>query len=240
MLQRLNSRSKNGNFFIRLKELLGFSPRRLALYEEAFTHRSLQKKNNFGEPVSYERLEFLGDAVLGSIVAAYLFERLPRSDEGYLTTMRSKMVSRQTLNKVGNELGLLDLMKADCHQVDFGEDVCGDLFEALIGALYEDRGYRYCERFIRYRLIDHYVDIDTLEDTILSYKSHLIEWCQKEKIKIEYRDREDPGNESVKHFAARLFIDHKLVAKARSTSKKKAEEKASKRAYYRLKDQILS
>lgn len=239
MLHLLNSRFKNGNFFIALKDILGFAPNHLAFYEEAFTHRSLQKRNTFGEPVSYERLEFLGDAVLGSVVAAYLFERFPKVDEGYLTKMRSKMVSRQTLNRVGREFGLLELMRADSHQSAFGEDVCGDLFEALVGAVFEDRGYRYCERFIRRKLIDEYVDIEELEGKILSYKSHLIEWCQKEKMEIEYRDREDTGNESVKHFAAHLFIDHKLVAKARSTSKKKAEEKASKQAYFRLKDQIL-
>lgn len=240
MLHLLNSRSKNGDFFITLKELLGFSPKHVAFYQEAFTHRSLQMKGKLGQTISYERLEFLGDAILGSIVAAYLYERLPESDEGYLTKMRSKMVSRRTLNRIGAEIGLLDLMKADSHQSNFGEDVNGNLFEALIGAIYEDRGYLYCERFIRHKLIDNYVDIEALEGKILSYKSYLIEWCQKEKMGIVYQDYEDTGNEPVKHFSARLFIDHKLVAKARSTSKKKAEEKASKRAYYCLKDKILS
>ncbi len=238
MIHLLNSRSKNGNFFISLKSILGFAPKQMMFYRRAFTHPSFQKKDSFGQPLNYERLEFLGDAVLGSIVAAYLFEQLPEADEGYLTKMRAKIVSRHTLNEVGKDFDLVRLMTADVHQSQFGENIHGDLFEALVGAIFRDRGYKYCKRFIYKKLITEYVDIERLDGKILSYKSHLIEWCQKEKKNIRFEDEEDTGREEMTYFATRLFIADKLVAKARSTSKKKAEEKAAQRAYYKLKNLI--
>lgn len=235
----LNSRSsKDGNFFMILTQILGFKPKNLAPYRKAFTHRSLNIKDELGNAISFERLEFLGDAMLSAVIASHLFKAVPGGNEGYLTKMRSKIVSRKHLNELGRDLDLINHVKTNIPIDQFGVNIHGNLFEALIGAIYLDRGYKYCKRFIYERVIDPYVDIEQLEGRVISYKSLLIEWCQKEKKEFNYEIYEDTGNDEIKHFAVKLRIDNRVVAKARATSKKKAEEKASKRAYYALQNII--
>ncbi|OMP32421.1 MULTISPECIES: ribonuclease III [Mangrovimonas] len=235
----LNSRSKNdGNFFLQLKSILGFRPKDKSLYVKAFTHRSMNLRDKKGNPINYERLEFVGDAMLSAVVASYLFSEVPQGDEGYLTKMRSKVVSREHLNELGKELKLIDLVESKIAKSNFGNNIHGNLFEALVGAIFLDRGYKYCERFIYDRVINPHVDIETLEGKVISYKSLLIEWCQKEKKTFDYNVYEDTGNDNLKHFSVKLSIDNKVVAKARATSKKKAEEKASKRAFFAYQNKI--
>tara|TARA_R110002020_G_scaffold134118_6_gene299192 strand:- start:946 stop:1692 length:747 start_codon:yes stop_codon:yes gene_type:complete len=234
-----NSRSeKDGNFFVQVQKLIGFKPKDLSSYEEAFTHRSLNLHNENGHAFNYERMEFLGDAMLGAVVAAYLFNEVGRGDEGYLTKMRSKVVSREHLNELGRDLNLLDMIRSAIPKENFGVNIHGNLFEALIGAIYRDRGYVYVKKFIYKRVIDPYVDIEKLEGRVISYKSLLIEWCQKEKKSFNFNTYEDTGQDTIKHFSVKLSIDKKQVAKARATSKKKAEEKAAKRAYYAFQSKI--
>ncbi|MGG5485811.1 ribonuclease III [Gaetbulibacter sp. PBL-D1] len=235
----LNSRSNdNGNFFLQLKNILGFKPKNKNYYITAFTHRSMNIKDKKGNAINYERLEFVGDAMLSSVIAAYLFSEVPHGDEGYLTKMRSKIVSREHLNELGKELNLIDFVESKISKSNFGNNIHGNLFEALVGAIFLDRGYRYCEKFIFKRVINPHVDIETLEGKVISYKSLLIEWCQKEKKTFDYNVYEDTGNDSLKHFSVKLSIDDKVVAKARATSKKKAEEKASKRAFFAFQNKI--
>ena len=235
----LNSRSQeDGNFFLQLKDILGFKPKLKSLYITAFTHRSMNIKDNKGNASNYERLEFVGDAILGSVIAAYLFEKVPHGDEGYLTKMRSKVVSREHLNKLGEELGLINLVQSRIPISNFGSNIHGNLFEALVGAIYLDKGYDYCEKFIYKRVINPHVDIETLEGKVISYKSLLIEWCQKEKNTFDFQVYEDTGNDELKHFSVKLTINEKVISKARATSKKKAEEKASKRAFFALQKEI--
>ncbi|WP_024768511.1 ribonuclease III [Aquimarina macrocephali] len=235
----LNSRSeKNGNFFSKIQKILNFKPKNIKPYEKAFTHRSLNLKDNKGNAVNFERLEFLGDAMLSSVIAAHLFKEVPEGNEGYLTKMRAKVVSRKHLNELGKDLKLIELVRTNIPKSQFGINIHGNLFEALIGAIYLDRGFVYCERFIKEAVIDPYVDIESLEGQIISYKSLLIEWCQKEKKVFSYEVYEDTGKDEMKHFAVKLWIDDKVVAKARATSKKKAEEKASKRAYFAFQSKI--
>ncbi|HEA31024.1 MAG TPA: ribonuclease III [Leeuwenhoekiella sp.] len=234
-----NSRSeKDGIFFGQVKKIIGFSPKNLKCYEEAFTHRSLNLKDGKGNSFNYERLEFLGDAMLGAVIASYLFNEVGRGDEGYLTKMRSKVVSREHLNELGRDLHLLDLARAAIPKENFGINIHGNLFEALVGAIHRDRGYSYAREFIHDRVIDPYVDIEKLEGRVISYKSLVIEWCQKQKMSFNFDAYEDSGQDVIKHFSVRLSIDKKQVAKARGTSKKKAEEKAAKRAYYAFQDKI--
>jgi ribonuclease-3 len=133
---------------------------------------------------------------------------------------------------LGKDLKLIDLVKSKIPQGQFGDNIHGNLFEALVGAIFLDKGYKYCENFIYKRVIIPYVDIETLEGKVISYKSLLIEWCQKEKKTFGYNVYEDTGNDDVRHFSVKLSIDEKVIAKARATSKKKAEEKASKRAFF--------
>jgi ribonuclease-3 len=164
-----------------LENIIGFRPSKLVYYEKAFTHRSTNRKDELGNPVSYERLEFLGDAILSAVVAHYLFDKVPSGDEGYLTKMRSKVVSRKHLNDIGKELVLSSLMQSKIPLSQFGENIHGNLFEALVGAVFLDKGYTACERFIYKTVVIPHVNIESLEGKIISYKSYMIEWCQKEK-----------------------------------------------------------
>jgi len=235
-----NSRTSNedGNFFIKVSRITGYRPINISHFEEAFTHRSSNKKDHKGNVVSYERLEFLGDAMLSSIIAEYLFNKVPHGNEGYLTKMRSKIVSREHLNELGKDLGLLELVNSKMSKVNFGDNIHGNVFEALVGAIFLDKGYKGTEKFVYDNVIGPYVDIERLEGKVISYKSLLIEWCQKEKKIFKYLVYDDTGNDNIKHFAVKLRIDDKVIAKGRATSKKKAEEKASKRAFFALQDKI--
>ena len=231
---------KNGEFFNSLKKILGFKPKDLSIYEPAFTHRSTNEKNNSGQPQNYERLEFLGDAMLGAVIAAHLFKKVPGGNEGYLTKMRSKVVSREHLNELGRDLNLIKFLKTTIPTQQFGGNIYGNVFEALVGAIYLDRGFKYCEKFIQKRVIKPYVDIKKLEGKVISYKSLFIEWCQKHKKQFNFEIYEDNGKDELKHFAVRLKLGGEVVAKARATSKKKAEERAAKRAFYKLQIKIDS
>ena len=235
----LNSRSKdNGNFFMKINEILGFKPKNIKFYSTAFTHRSMNIKDVKGNAINYERLEFLGDAMLSAVIATHLYIEAPNGDEGYLTKMRSKVVSREHLNELGKDLELIKLVESKIPKGQFGDNIHGNLFEALVGAIFLDRGYKYCEKFIFKRVIIPHVDIEKLEGKVISYKSLLIEWCQKEKKIFNYNVYEDTGNDDVIHFSVKLSINKKVVAKARATSKKKAEEKVSKRAFFVFQNRI--
>lgn len=236
-----NHSKKEEVFYVSLKKLLGFTPKKLHYYKKAFIHRSkkeIDKKT--GLRINYERLEFLGDAMLSAVIASHLFQEVPSGDEGYLTQMRSKIVSREHLNELGRDLNLLLFVKSVVARSKFGDDIHGNIFEALVGAIYLDRGYRYCEKFIYKRVIIPYVDVLKLEGKITSYKSLFIEWCQKQKKMFLYEVYEDTGNEPVKHFSVKLFLDGEIIAKGRATSKKKAEEIASKRAYFAFQTEITN
>ena len=152
--------------------------------------------------------------------------------------MRSKVVSRKHLNEIGKELELSSLMHTKIPLYQFGENIHGNLFEALTGAVFLDKGYNTCEQFIYKTVIRPHVNIDSLEGEIISYKSYIIEWCQKEKKTFYFESLEDFGKDELKHFSVKLRINGKTIAKARATSKKKAEEKASKRAYFALQGKI--
>ena len=226
------------DFYSDLKNVLNFSPKTLEYYQKAFTHRSLKKIDKNGDPLNYERLEFLGDAMLGSIIASYLYKKVPTGTEGYLTQMRSKIVSREHLNELGKDLNLIEYVKSNITQENIGDNIHGNIFEALVGAIYLDRGYNFCKKFIYENVIVPYVDIAKLEGKITSYKGLIIEWCQKQKKQYLFDTYEDSGNENIKHFSVKISIDGTMVAKGRATSKKKAEEQASKRVYFALQDEI--
>jgi len=233
-----SSTQDDREFYVAMQRLLKFSPKQLEFYQKAFTHRSLKKVDKNGEPYNYERLEFVGDAMLGSVIASYLFIKVPNQSEGYLTQMRSKIVSREHLNELGKDLNLISFVKSNIPKNNIGDNIHGNIFEALIGAIYLDRGYDYCNKFIYDKVIVPYVDIPKLEGKITSYKGLIIEWCQKNKKKYFIDTYEDTGNEPVKHFSVKIKIDDIQIAKGRATSKKKAEEQASKRVYFTFQKQI--
>ncbi|WP_298397097.1 ribonuclease III domain-containing protein [Flavobacterium sp.] len=234
-----NSRpTEGGNFFIAVEKIIGFKPINLKHYEKAFTHRSSNKTDNDGNPFNYERLEFLGDSMLSSVIAAHLYKEAPLGDEGYLTKMRSKIVSREHLNELGRDLHLIDYVDSKVPSSHFGENIHGNLFEALVGAIFLDKGYLGCEKFIYQKVIIPYVDITRLEGKVISYKSLVIEWCQKEKKQFNFDVFDDNGNDGQRFFGVKLSIDDKVIAKSRATSKKKAEEIAAKRAYFAFQEKI--
>ncbi len=241
ILKKIFSKSRSledGIFFNSLEKILGFPPNELEPYRKAFTHRSSNKLDKQGNPMNYERLEFLGDAMLGSVIAGYLFNKAPYGDEGYLTKMRSKIVSREHLHELGKDLKLIQFIESKVPVQHFGDNIHGNIFESLIGAIYLDKGYEFCEKFINSRVIIPYVDISRLEGKVISYKSLVIEWCQKEKKMFFFDIFEDNGIDGQRLFGVRLSIDDKVIAKARATSKKKAEEKAAQRAYFAFQEKI--
>ena len=230
--------SKENELKVLIKRIVGYTPKKLYYYTKAFTHGSTNQRDSQGNPISYERLEYVGDAILSAVIAHYLFEKVQKADEGYLTKMRSKIVSRDHLNEIGKSLGISSLMRTKIPVSQFGDNIHGNLLEALIGAVFLDKGYVACEKFIYKRVITPHVDIEALEGKVISYKSLIIEWCQKEKKIFNYESQQDLGQDAHKHFSVKLLIDGKIIAKARETSKKKVEEKVSKRAYFVLQDKI--
>jgi len=238
ILKKSPSSEQDGVFFQKLTTILGFQPTTLRYCEKAFTHRSANKLDEKGNQINYERLEFLGDAMLGSVIAAHLYNEVPSGDEGYLTKMRSKIVSREHLNELGRDFNLIQFVESKVNPQHFGENIHGNIFEAFIGAIYLDRGYTYCEKFIQNKIIKPYVDIAKLEGKVISYKSLIIEWCQKEKKTFKFDVYEDNGKEGANFFGVKLYIDEQIVSKARATSKKKAEETAAKRAYFVFQEKI--
>lgn len=238
IFKKSRSENQGGIFYEKMKEILGFEPQNLKIYKKAFTHRSANMMDEKGNPISYERLEFLGDAMLGSVIASHLYRQVPKGDEGYLTKMRSKIVSREHLNELGRDFKLIQFVESKVNPQHFGENIHGNIFEAFLGAIYLDRGYLFCEKFIHEKIIKTYVDIAKLEGKVISYKSLIIEWCQKEKLPFRFDVYEEENREEIRVFGVNLYIDEKQISKGRATSKKKAEEKAAQRAYFVFQDRI--
>ena len=224
-----NSRKVSSrNFFSKLQKKLSIRTSNKAIYKEAFTHRSSNLKNSEGEAINFERLEFLGDALLTSIIAEYLFQYYPLAKEGALTKLRAKIVSRVKLNQIGKEMGLFELAQISNHNKNFGDDIHGNLLESLIGALFIDRGYEKTKNYVIKKIIHPYVDMERLESLVLSYKAFLIEWGQKQKKEIQFVTEEDAGVHSKISYTAQIFLDREPLVKSKALSKKKAEEKASR------------
>ena len=209
-----------------VKKIVGFTPSKTLYYEKALTHSSTNQKDLLGNPISYERLEFVGDAILSAVIAHYLFDKAPKGDEGYLTKMRSKVVSRDHLNEIGKELGLSHLMHSRISVGKFGDNIHGNLFEALIGAVYLDKGYVVCEKFIYKTVINPHVDIDTLEGKIISYKGLIIEWCQKEKKHFNFEIQKDHGKDVLTTFfcQASLLMEKQLQKRGQLLKRKQKKK----------------
>lgn len=238
ILNKKSPINNSGIFYSAISQIIGYKPRNIELFNTSFTHRSVNRTNEKGEIVSYERLEFLGDAILGSVIAAYLYKNAPKGDEGYLTQMRSKIVSRSHLNNVGKKLNLLHHIRTKASPTQFGDNVYGNLLEALIGAIYVDSGFSSCEKFIYKNILIDFDNLEQLENKVTSYKSLYIEYCQKHKKTFKFETYDDDGKDHLKHFSVKLLLDGKVIARARATSKKKAEEKAAQRAFFVLQSEM--
>ncbi|HEX7367724.1 MAG TPA: ribonuclease III [Pelobium sp.] len=224
--------SPDRKYVKRMKNLLGFTPGNLALYKMAFRHRSMALVLKNGAKSSNERLEFLGDAVLGSVIAEMLFKLYPYKDEGFLTELRSKIVRRANLNQLGRKLGFQELIDFDGKSINVStkqSSLLGDAFEALIGAVYLDKGYDFTKRFIADRIIKPHVDIHQLELTETNFKSKLIEWCQSQSKEISFEPTANAEGDSAKLFSVQVFIDGVAMAVATDYNKKNAEKLAAEK-----------
>ncbi|UEG53310.1 ribonuclease III [Mucilaginibacter daejeonensis] len=224
--------SPNRKYVKTLKNLLGFVPGNLSLYRLAFRHKSAAQSVKKGVKNSNERLEFLGDAVLGSVVAEVLFKMYPYKDEGFLTELRSKIVSRNNLNALAHKLGFEQLIQYDNRMVTSTRQgsLLGDAFEALIGAVYLDRGYDFTKSFLINRIIRSHIDIHTLEQTETNFKSKLIEWCQRHGKDVLFELIRNQDGESSKLFTVHVNIDGDVMGLGKEFSKKNAEKLAAERA----------
>ncbi|MBI2272009.1 MAG: ribonuclease III [Bacteroidetes bacterium] len=210
-----------------LKNILGFYPKNIDLYKQAFRHRSACKDK---KQSNNERLEFLGDAILSAVIGHYLFMRFPFKDEGFLTKMRSKLVSRTQLNLLAKKLGISAFIETNGDSGMRNSSVSGDAFEALIGAIYLDKGYKVANLFILKRVLSVHLDIDEIEQTETDFKSKFIEWAQKEKAPFEFRMREEVGNGPDKQFIIELVLNNEVKGMGRHFSKKRAEQMAAEEA----------
>jgi ribonuclease-3 len=224
--------SPNRKYVKVLKNLLGFVPGNLSLYRLAFRHKSVAQNVKKGVKNSNERLEFLGDAVLGSVVAEVLFKLYPYEDEGFLTELRSKIVSRVNLNQLARKLGFDKLIEFDSKIMNSGRQgsLLGDAFEALIGAVYLDKGYDFTRNFLVNHIIKSHIDIHTLEQTETNFKSKLIEWCQRHGKDITFDVVTNQEGESAKLFTVQAVVDSEIMGFGKEFSKKNAEKLAAEKA----------
>ncbi len=222
--------SSDKQLFQSIKNIFGYYPGNIFLYKLAFRHKSAAKEVINGVRVSNERLEYLGDAVLSSAIADYLFKKFPYKDEGFLTEMRSKIVNRAQLNKLSKKLGLDRFLESENDSKNLCKSINGDAFEAVIGAMYLDKGYNFTRKIIIKRIINLHLDIDEIEKLESNYKSKLIEWSQKEKKELEFNVIDEVGDGYNKQYVVQVLVNKKAISQARDYSIKGAEQIASEKA----------
>mgnify|MGYP001165969083 FL=1 len=216
-------------------KMLGFYPDRIELYHEALTHRSSSVKSKEGKWVNNERLEFLGDAILDAIVADILYKKFIHKKEGFLTSTRSRIVQRETLNKIAVEIGIDSIITTSTRNLSHNTNIYGDALEALIGAIYLDQGYRVAKHFVYETLIKEHINIENVVKSEVDFKSRLIEWGQKHKIEVSFELVEstyDEMNNPI--FKSRVLVGGKDLGTGKGYSKKESHQKASKKAIRQL------
>jgi ribonuclease-3 len=234
LLQQFRKRSAEERQLAQfVRQTTGYSPYNLSLYQLAMKHTSVAEENKIGIRESNERLEYLGDAILGAVVAEYLFKRYPYKSEGFLTEIRSRIVNRESLNQLARKLGL------DQHVLFNGRNsgasgfksIYGDAMEAFVGAVYLDKGYYKCRKFIMQQLLQQHYDLDELISTTANYKSLLLEWAQKNNHKLHFKSlTKGKSKKEGRQFVVSLLLNDKEVAEGNGFSKKKAEQDAARRA----------
>ena len=227
--------SNSRRFYFSLVKILGFLPGNKRLYEIAFIHRSASSTCKNGQLINNERLEFLGDAILDAIIADYLYENFPGKDEGFLTQLRSKIVKRKQLNKLAYNLGISSFLVSNTNSGQTRVNLLGNAFEALIGSIYLDKGYRRTKRFVIRKILKKHLDVDRLARKESDFKSRIIEWAQKNKQDIRFISQEtantDP-NESF--FTSQVMLVDEEIGMGTGHSKKDAEQKAAEEALTKI------
>jgi ribonuclease-3 len=211
-----------------IKNITGFFPHNLRIYKIALTHKTASAEIKEGVYDSNERLEFLGDAILGGVIADFLYKKFPFKDEGFLTKLRSRIVSRENLNKVSIKFGLNEMIDYHFQNRNIvAKSMNGDALEAFIGAIYLDRGFETCKQFIIHQIIKNHIDLDLLEVTDKDFKSQLVEWTQRHKKKFEYKVIAEHGKAYDKYYDVQLFIDEEPQIIGKGKNKKSAEQAAA-------------
>lgn len=221
--------SEDKKLFLSLRNILGFYPQNLSLYKQCLRHRSASVALKDGADNSNERLEFLGDAVLGASVAHFLFRKFPFKDEGFLTKIRSRIVSRTNLNSLARKLGLFAMLEVKRENEQIYKSAGGDALEAFIGAIYLDRGYQDAQTFVINKLIKLHLDLDEILNTDKDFKSKLVEWSQKEKKMIRYEVAAEKGTGPSKYYVIDLYVDDIKQTTGNGNSKKIAEQHAAEK-----------
>ena len=231
--------SEDKQLFVALKNIFGFYPGNIFLYKLAFRHKSQALELNNGSRVSNERLEYLGDAILSAVVADHLFKMFPYKDEGFLTEMRSRIVSRAQLNKLSQKLGIDTLITANTEKNNVYRSMKGDAFEALIGAMYLDKGYNFTRQIVIEKIIRQHFDLHELENNNTNYKSQIIEWSQREKRPVEFVIMNEVGHGYNKQYVVDILVDKVSMGKGRDYSIKGAEQDAAMKALLQIEAQKI-
>nr|WP_203558582.1 ribonuclease III [Bacteroides sp. 51] len=227
---------KDRKSYLCFYKILGFFPKNIELYEQALLHKSSSLRSEQGRPINNERLEFLGDAILDAIVGDIVYKHFEGKREGFLTNTRSKIVQRETLNKLAVEIGLDKLIKYSARSSSHNSYMYGNAFEAFIGAIYLDQGYRKCKKFLEERIIAKYIDLDKLSKKEVNFKSKLIEWCQKNKVKVSFELIEQTLDEkSNPMFQTEVLIEGITAGDGNGYSKKESQQNAAKMALKKIK-----
>jgi ribonuclease-3 len=223
----LKSSSSDKQLLLQLEHLIGFTPKRIVYYRLALMHRSQPEDIND----SNERLEFLGDAILGAIIAEYLFKKYPYESEGFLTELRSRIVRRETMNNVALRMGLNKMVVYN--QNDRGlsrSHIFGNALEALIGAVYLDQGFTKTRKFILNQILKAYIDLDMMESTDINFKNQLLSWAQRNNRMLTFDTLDEQMEGTRKLFTVGIMLDGELVASGTGFNKKEAGQVAAKNA----------
>lgn len=227
---------KEKELYSSLYDIIGFYPHDISFYKLALMHKSVMRRNAKGKPVNNERLEFLGDAILDAIVGDIVYQHFPGKREGFLTNTRSKLVQRDTLNKLAQEMGINQLILSSGHTSSHNSYMGGNAFEALVGAIYLDQGYNACMRFMNKRILAQMINIDKVAYKEVNFKSKLIEWSQKNKVRLTYeqvlQEKDKNGNPI---FEFKVVLEGVEGCAGRGFSKKESQQLASKLTLDKLK-----
>ena len=227
---------KDKESYLCFYKMLGFYPHDIRIYEQALLHRSSSVKSDKGHLLNNERLEFLGDAILDAVVGDIVYRKFEGKREGFLTNTRSKIVSRESLNHVAEQIGLSKLIKFSIRHSSHNSYMGGNAFEALVGAIYLDRGYDYCKDFMEHRIIGQYMDLNKISRKEVNFKSKLIEWAQKNKVEISF----NLVNQSLDEFNSPVFESEVLLegihaCKGKGYSKKESQQVAAHETLNKIK-----
>ena len=233
---RLLFRKDKESYFCFYK-ILGFYHRNIQLYQQALLHKSTSIRSEKGRPLNNERLEFLGDAILDAIVGDIVYKHFEGRREGFLTNTRSKIVQRETLNKLAVEIGLDKLVKYSTRSSSHNSYMYGNAFEAFIGAIYLDQGYERCKRFMEEKIFNNYIDLDKMSRKEVNFKSKLIEWSQKSKVEVSFELIEQFLDEDYNPmFHTEIRIEGISAGKGTGYSKKESQQNAAQAALKKIKD----